>query len=87
LQVEGSLILESCTALKGLPDGLEVGGYIFLNHSLSIPDTVSCEGFMFRGVDDFPREYINDPSLITDAVIQAQTNTDIKAMLIEMMPK
>jgi hypothetical protein len=86
LKVGGDLHLNDCTSLKALPDGLNVGNYIYLNHPLSIPDTVSCEGFTFRDVEDFPREYINDPSSITDAVIQAQTNTEIQAMLIELMP-
>jgi hypothetical protein len=82
LSVGGILDLENYTSLKALPAKLNVGDCIYLDHPLEIPDTVECKSFIFRGVEDFPREYINDPSLVTPEMIEAEEDEDMKAALI-----
>jgi hypothetical protein len=85
LTVGHSLILWGCKALTALPADLNVGGCIFLNHLLYIPDTVICESFEFRGVKKFPRELINDPSLITDEMIEAEEDEYVQEVLTKLM--
>jgi hypothetical protein len=85
LRIEGSLMLENCTALTKLPEGLKVGDYIILNHPLSIPDTVQCGGFVFRGVQNFPREFINNPQLIKAADVISEQNAQKRSVLLELM--
>jgi hypothetical protein len=85
LRVEGSLSLRDCTALTKLPEGLNVGNYIFLNHPLVIPDTVQCGGFVFRGVQNFPREFISNPQSITAADVLNEWNAQKRSVLLELM--
>jgi hypothetical protein len=83
--VGGTLELTNCTSLTALPYGLYVGGWIVLTHPLEIPDTVKCKGFTFRGVEDFPREYINNPQLIKSADILNEQNAQKRSVLLELM--
>jgi hypothetical protein len=79
-----SLYLWGCNELTALPEGLKVGGWIYLNHPLSIPDTVKCESFVFRGVKNFPREFINNPQLIKSADILNEQNAQKRSALLEL---
>jgi hypothetical protein len=85
LEVGLWLGLENCTSLTALPDGLYVGGWIHLNHPLEIPNTVKCESFEFRGVEDFPREFISNPQSITAAGVLNEWNAQKRSVLFELM--
>jgi hypothetical protein len=80
-----SLYLWGCNQLKALPADLNVGGCIVLNHSLSIPDTVHCESFVFRDVSRFPRKFINNPHSITAADVINERNAQKRSMFLELM--
>jgi hypothetical protein len=85
LKVGGWIDLEDCTSLAELPADLKVNGWIYLNHFLHIPDTVECESFIFRRVQDFPREFISNPSSITAAVVLNERNAQKRSMFLELM--
>jgi hypothetical protein len=85
LRVDGNLYLGGCHKLTALPSDLKVGKRIFLNLPLRIPRTVQCKSFEFKGVDNFPPEYISKPKSITPEMIEAEEDEGTKAVLIYLM--